>query len=44
MLVLVGIVGTGLALLVLALLVVAYLGALLWMVERCELDRETAWG
>lgn len=44
MLVLVGIVGTGLALLALVLLVVAYLGALLWMAERCELDRETAWG
>lgn len=36
--------GTLLALAAVAALVAAYLAALLWMVEQCELDRETAWG
>lgn len=36
--------GLVLALAAVAALVAAYLVALLWMVEQCELDRETAWG
>lgn len=36
--------GVGLALFAIAPLAIACLVGLLWMVEQCELDRETAWG